>query len=59
MSYTKYAGTKQFLITLHLGSMGMDKLISHFIVVDWYGPSIMLFLESIPVGSVINFVCMI
>ena len=54
-----YAGTMPFLITLHLGSMEMDYVISHLIFVDCCHPSIMLFLESIPVGSVINFACSI
>ena len=47
------------MYALHLWSMGMDRVISLLIVVDWCGPSIMLFLESIPVGSVIDFVCSI
>ena len=29
-----YEGTVQFLINLHFGSMGMDRVISHLIVVD-------------------------
>ena len=29
-----YAGTMQFLIMLHFGSMGMDRVIKHLIVVD-------------------------